>query len=155
MLSSHELGLSLVKSIIAYQRVANRSGPINYFVRKVNALRHRFWSLITASDIHRDAKISPDLKLPHPTGVVIHQDVSIGPGCMIMQQVTLGQLATGGGPIVGSGVYIGAGAKVLGEIHIADNARIGANSVVLCDVPPNSTAVGAPARIIQKSNSKM
>jgi len=150
MLFIYRPDLSLIKSIIAYQNAAKKSGGINFVRKRYAALRHRFWSLITGSDIDRDAKISPDLKLPHPTGVVIHQDAKIGPGCMIMQQVTLGQLATGGAPIIGSGVYIGAGAKLLGEITIGDNARIGANAVVLCDLPPNSTAVGVPARIIQR-----
>lgn len=150
MFLNYRPNLLLIKSIIAYQKFARKSGMISFILKRHASLRYRFWSLITASDIHRDARISPDLKLPHPMGVVIHQDAKIGPGCMIMQQVTVGQLASGGAPIVGSGVYIGAGAKLLGEITIGDNVRIGANAVVLCDLPPNSTAVGVPARIIQR-----
>jgi serine O-acetyltransferase len=66
---------------------------------------------------------------------------------MIMQQVTIGQLAEEYAPTIGSHVYIGAGAKVLGRIVIGDRARIGANAVVLADVPADGTAVGIPARI--------
>jgi serine O-acetyltransferase len=65
-----------------------------------------------------------------------------------MQQVTLGQVATAGAPTVCRGAFIGAGAKVLGPIRIGEGARIGANAVVLTDVPDGATAVGIPARII-------
>ena len=64
---------------------------------------------------------------------------------MVMQQVTIGQLSNPGAPKIGSGVYIGAGAKVLGAITVGDGAVIGANAVVLCDVPSGYTAVGIPA----------
>ncbi len=151
MLFASEYGTSLVKSIVAYQKAAHGGGLFNGFCKQFSSLRYRFWSTVTASDIHRDAKISADLKLPHPTGVIIHRDTQVGSSCMIMQQVTLGQLAMNGAPIVGNGVYIGAGAKVLGAIRIGDNARIGANAVVLEDVPANCTAVGVPARIISRS----
>lgn len=66
-----------------------------------------------------------------------------------MQQVTLGQLAKGGAPVVERGAYLGAGAKVLGSVRIGAGARIGANAVVLTDIPPNCTAVGIPARIVR------
>lgn len=68
---------------------------------------------------------------------------------MIMQQVTIGQTAASLGPKIGMNVYIGAGAKVLGEVTIGDGAQIGANAVVLIDVPANCTAVGVPARVVQ------
>lgn len=143
--------LSIVESIVSFQSASRKRGGFAFFLKNAAKLRHRFWSIVTASDINRNAEISPDLKLPHPNGVVIHQDVRIGSNCMIMQQVTIGQLADGQAPVIGSGVYIGAGAKILGGISVGDNARIGANSVVLCDVPENCTAVGIPARLITKS----
>ena len=65
-----------------------------------------------------------------------------------LQQVTLGQLAESGAPTVGDRVYIGAGAKVLGNITLGDDVRVGANAVVLENVPSNCTAVGNPARLI-------
>ena len=114
-------------------------------------LRYEFWSVLSASDIHRDATIAAGVKFPHPNGVVIHQSSVVEEGCMIMQQVTLGQLATGDGPRLQRGVYVGAGAKLLDPITIGEGARIGANAVVLEDVPSFATAVGAPARIILRS----
>jgi len=74
---------------------------------------------------------------------------------MIMQGVTLGQTHIAGAPYICSGVYIGAGAKILGAIRIGKNSRIGANAVVLSDIPENSTAVGIPARIILRENSSI
>lgn len=138
---------ALTSSILAYRRHSGKRGLISSLLRKYASLKHLFWSVCTSSDINKNADIQPDLKLPHPTGVVIHQDVSIGCGCMIMQQVTIGQLADGRVPRIGSNVYIGAGAKVLGGIEVGDNARIGANAVVLSNVPANCTAIGVPAVI--------
>jgi serine O-acetyltransferase len=103
--------------------------------------------MVTGSDIDPNATIGRGLSLPHPTGVVVHRDAVIGDNCMIMQQVTIGQLAESFAPRIGNGVYIGAGAKVLGGVVIGDRARIGANAVVLCDVPADHVAVGVPARI--------
>ena len=73
---------------------------------------------------------------------------------MIMQQVTIGELSDGLAPVIGSRVYIGAGAKILGKVIIGNGVRIGANAVVLCDVPDNSTAVGIPARIITPTSAQ-
>ena len=86
--------------------------------------------------------------LPHPNGVVIHPDARVGPNCLIFQQVTLGTLATGGTPVIGGHVDIGAGAKLLGGIVVGEHAQIGANAVVLTDVPARSVAVGIPARCL-------
>ena len=110
-----------------------------------------FWSIITQSDIGLEARLGSRLMLPHPNGVVIHEDASIGDDCMIMQQVTVGMIGDGEVPTIGNQVYIGAGAKIIGKLVIGDGARIGANAVVLSDVPPNCTAVGIPARIIEQS----
>ena len=91
------------------------------------------------------------MMLPHPNGVVIHEDAVIGDDCMIMQQVTIGMIGTGQVPRIGNGVYIGAGAKIIGKVEVGDGARIGANAVVVDDVPAGCTAVGVRARVIKKS----
>jgi serine O-acetyltransferase len=135
---------------MTYQNICNRSGMGWEVLRLLASAQHKFWSMVTASDVHRLAHISADLDLPHPTGVVIHQDAVIGPRCMLMQQVTIGTDASGQAPVLGSDVYVGAGAKILGGIKIGNRARIGANAVVLTDVPDDCTAVGIPARIIQR-----
>ena len=83
-------------------------------------------------------------------GIVIHPRCKIGDNVTIGAHVTIGGRGGPGVPIIGNNVFLGAGAKILGGIRIGDNARIGANAVVLTDVPENATAVGVPARIVSK-----
>lgn len=139
---------ALLRSIHAYQRNQARSGVFALLLRKTARIRHAALSALTGSDIDVGVRFGRNLRLPHPTGVVIHRDVVIGDDCMVMQQVTLGQLAKGGLPTIGSQVYVGCGAKVLGPVKIGDGARVGANAVVLHDVPAGATAVGVPAKIV-------
>jgi len=142
--------ISLLTSIRSHRRNKAKKGFFSTMRRKIASLRWRFWSIVTASDISKETKIGGGLILPHPNGVVIHEKAVIGVNCMIMQQVTIGQLANEGAPVLGTNVYIGAGAKVLGDITIGNNVSIGANAVVLIDVPDNCTAVGVPAKVIIK-----
>jgi serine O-acetyltransferase len=135
------------KSLLAALRSYHRGGPFRRFIAK---RRIQFWSIITGADIAPEATLGGGLMLPHPNGIVFHRDAVIGVNCMIMQQVTIGQLASDGAPRLGNNVYVGAGAKVLGPITIGDGASIGANAVVLADVPPHATAVGIPARIARQ-----
>ena len=111
-------------------------------------LRHRFWSVITGADIPINVQIAGGLLMPHPNGIVLHADVKIGANCLIFQQVTIGSKDDSKPPIIGGRVDIGAGAKVLGEINIGNHAKIGANAVVLVDVPAGKSAVGVPAKIV-------
>ena len=112
-------------------------------------LRHRFWSAITGADIPINCRIGGGLLIPHPNGIVIHPDAEIGPNCLIFQQVTIGH-RNGGLPSIEGHVDIGAAAKILGGVNIGAHAAIGANSVVLVDVPASSTAVGVPAIIFDR-----
>ena len=96
--------------------------------------------------------------MPHPNGIVIHPSCRIGPNCLIFQQVTLGSNEAGmrtGVPTLGGSVDVGAGAKILGPINIGENAVIGANAVVLTDVPANAVAVGIPARVILRADREI
>ncbi len=137
----------LIAAIHTYQRGRDKGGVLGKVQGAWGKLRHMFWTVISGSDISRDATIAASARFPHLSGVVIHHDAVVGEDCMIMQQVTLGQLATGGAPHLEAGAYAGAGAKLLGPIRIGAKARIGANAVVLEDVPAGATAVGVPARI--------
>lgn len=110
-------------------------------------IAHRFWLLVSAADVDIAAEIDPSVRLPHPNGVVVHPGAVVGPDCLLMQQTTLG-VTDGAPPRLGRGVYVGAGAKILGAVTIGDGAKIGANAVVLIDVPAGATAVGVPARIV-------
>src|SRR5436309_10061849 len=125
------MGDALVRSARAYRGHKSRSGLIARGLRKWSRLRHLFWSLLTSSDIDPEAKIGERLRLPHPQGVIIHGHAVIGDDCLFMQQVTIGILTDVDAPVIGSKVYIGAGAKVLGKVTVGDGARIGANAVVL------------------------
>ncbi|MCD4781118.1 MAG: serine acetyltransferase [Candidatus Omnitrophica bacterium] len=98
-----------------------------------------------------ETKIGQNVHLAHMgMGIVIHKESVIGNNVQINQHVTIGGRVGPGAPIIGNNVIIGAGAKVLGNITLGDNVNIGANAVVITDVPINSTAVGVPARIIQR-----
>jgi serine O-acetyltransferase len=132
---------SLLASIRRYQS----GGPL---VRRFAVLRHRFWSIVTGADIPINARIGGGLLIPHPNGVVIHNDAVVGVNCLLFQQVTLGTNG-GGAPVLGGHVDVGAGAKIVGAVTIGDHARIGMNAVVMIDVPAACTAVGVPARIVR------
>ncbi len=108
---------------------------------------------LTFVDIHPGAQIGQGVFIDHATGIVIGETTIIGNNVLIYQQVTLGGVSLSQGkrhPTIEDNVIIGAGAKVLGNITIGANAKIGANSVVIRDVPPNSTAVGVPARVANR-----
>ena len=141
---------SLIACIRAYERYSNSRNPICILARNIAVFRHRFWSVVAGADIPINSNIEGGLMTPHPNGVVIHPGVQIGPNCLIFQQVTIGTRNGTGVPQIGGHVDIGAGAKILGAIRIGDHARIGANSVVLQDVPERATAVGIPAVIVSK-----
>lgn len=145
---------SLISSIWMYQRYREKRGMWATMLRKMARLKHRFWSIVTASDINPAATLGYGLRLPHPTGVVIHRDAVIGPHCMLMQQVTIGQMAGPGAPVIGANVYVGAGAKILGAVIIGDGVRVGANAVVLSNIPAQCTAVGIPARVVRNREQK-
>jgi serine O-acetyltransferase len=137
---------SLLASLRAYQRHRGSRNPLRVGLRWLATVRHRFWSAVTGADIPTNAQLGGGLLIPHPNGIVIHPDAHIGPNCLIFQQVTLGQRGDGV-PVVGGHVDIGAGAKLLGPIRIGDHALIGANAVVLVDVPAHCSAAGVPARV--------
>jgi serine O-acetyltransferase len=122
--------------------------PFRWLIKLVAILQHRFWSVVTGADIPMNTQIDGGLLIPHPNGIVIHSDVKIGPNCLILQQVTIGAIDDSGTPRIAGHVDIGAGAKVLGPIEIGAHAKIGANAVVISNVPANRTAVGVPARIL-------
>lgn len=138
---------SLLASIRAYQRHAKGGGPVCGVLRRLAIVRHRFWSAVTGCDIPPNTRIGGGLLIPHPNGIVIHPGVVIGPNCLLLQQVTLGNSRTGV-PILGGHVDVGAGARILGGIQLEDHCVIGANAVVLENVPMGATAVGVPARLV-------
>lgn len=144
-------GKRLLAAIRDYQRHQRRGSLWARWLSRWAVLRHRAWSVATGADIPVNCQIGGGLMLPHPNGVVIHPEARIGPNCLIFQQVTIGTVESGGAPVVGGHVDIGAGAKLLGAIVVEDHAKIGANAVVLSDVPTGAVAVGVPARCAHPS----
>ncbi len=134
---------------IVFHRVAHflYSSKVPFFPRMLSEIA-RF---LTGIEIHPGAKIGKNLIIDHGIGVVIGETAEIGDHCLIFHGVTLGGVdfhPVKRHPTLGNGVVVGAGAKILGNILIGDNSRIGANSVVVKPVPANSTATGIPARVM-------
>ena len=109
----------------------------------------------TGIEIHPGAKIGKGFFIDHGNGVIIGETTVIGDNVTLYQGVTLGGTGKEHGkrhPTIGNNVMISAGAKVLGSFTIGDNSKIGAGSVVLSEVPPCSTVVGVPGRVVKRGN---
>lgn len=122
------------------------------FIARLISQVSRFF---TGVEIHPAAVIGKGLFIDHGMGVVIGETAIIGDNCTIYQGVTLGGTGKDKGkrhPTLGDNVMIGSGAKVLGPFKVGDNSKIAANAVVLKEIPPNSTAVGVPAKIVKRDN---
>ena len=124
---------------------------------------HYFWARYisqkaarkTGIEIHPGAEIGKGLFIDHGNGVIIGETTIIGDNCTLYQGVTLGGTGKEQGkrhPTLGNNVMVSAGAKVLGSFKIGDNSKIGAGSVVLEEVPPNSTVVGVPGRVVKRED---
>ncbi|WP_347489905.1 serine O-acetyltransferase [Desulfoscipio sp. XC116] len=130
--------------------------------------RHRFFLIarlisqfaraVTQIEIHPGARISEGLFIDHGAGVVIGETAEIGNNVTIYQGVTLGGTGKEKGkrhPTIGNNVVISTGAKILGSFTVGDNSKIGAGSVVLKAVPPNSTVVGVPGKVVVRDGEKI
>lgn len=140
---------------IFWYRIANRLYRHNFraLARMIMGINQVF----THIDIHPGATIGNRVFIDHGTGVVIGQTAIIEDDVLIYQGVTLGGVSLIAGkrhPTIKRGAVIGAGAKILGNITIGENSKVGANSVVVRNVPENSTAIGIPAHVIQKGRDK-
>jgi serine O-acetyltransferase len=136
-------------------------------------LAHRLWSMqwltlarfishigrfVTGIEIHPGARVGPGLFIDHGMGVVIGETSEIGTNCTLYQGVTLGGTSLKKEkrhPTLGNHIVVGAGAKILGAITIGDHSKIGAGSVVVTEVPPHSTVVGIPGRVVQRSGTNV
>ncbi len=136
-------------------------------------LAHRLWNIglkwparfvsmlarwLTGIEIHPAAKIGRRFFIDHGMGVVIGETAEIGDDCTLYHGVTLGGTTWKKGkrhPTLGNDVVVGAGAKVLGPIHLSDGARVGSNAVVVKDVPAGATVVGIPGRVVQREPAEL
>ena len=122
---------------------------------RVSSQITRFW---TGIEIHPGARIGRRLFIDHGIGVVIGQTAIIGNDVTLYQGVTLGGTGKDEGkrhPTLRDGVFVGNNANILGNITIGENSRVGAGSVVLRDVPPDSTVVGVPAHIVYQAGKRV
>lgn len=124
---------------------------------KIARLLNYWGRVLTGADVHPGATIGQGFFIDHATGVVIGETSIIGDHVSIFQGVTLGGVSTSKEkrhPTIEDNVIIGAGATVLGDIVIGKNSKIGAGSVVVKDVPPNSTVVGVPGKVVRQNGEK-
>lgn len=127
-------------------------------MRLLARMLSQFARLLTGVDIHPAAVLGRRLFIDHATGVVIGETAVVGNDVTLYQGVTLGGTGKGHGkrhPTICDRVFIGNNANVLGNITVGQNSRVGAGSVVLNDVPPNSTVVGVPAHIVYRNGERV
>jgi serine O-acetyltransferase len=130
-----------------------QDGPGKSVALKVFWLYYRLVETLTGITLPITASIGPGLRIWHFGNVIVHPEAVIGKNCTLRQGVTIGNRHTDGPPPkIGDNVEFGAYAQVLGGISVGDNCRIGAMSLVLIDLPPGTTAVGVPAKIIKSEN---
>jgi len=126
-----------------------------YTIARTISQASRFF---TGIEIHPGARLGQRLFIDHGMGIVIGETCEIGNDVVLYQGVTLGGTGNEKGkrhPTIGNNVVISSGAKVLGSFFVGDNSRIGANAVVLKEVPPNSTVVGIPGRIVKRDGVRI
>ena len=128
--------------------------PIRWFLRKLYGFNLFLIHINSGICIYCETEIGENLHLIHSGNIQIHPKTVIGNHCGIQQDVTIGLNIDSDAPVIGDNVYIGAGAKILGGITVGDGATIAANSLVIKDVPPNTTAIGVPARVWNYSPRK-
>lgn len=141
----------LVKVVLSDGTLANflfrlQSTLVSLKLKPLALVPHLLNKWINGCVIGVGASFGPGLVLIHPIGVVINSSVRGGRNVQIESSVVIGD-NRGGSPTLGNDVFLGSGAKVIGPLHIGDGARVGANAVVLKDVPSGATAVGVPARV--------
>lgn len=136
--------------------------PAHFFYRHRCFILARLFSQLgrffTGIEIHPGAKIGANLFIDHGMGVVIGETAEVGDNCTLYHGVTLGGTGKDTGkrhPTVGNNVLVGSGAKILGPVDIGDNVMIGANSVVLRDIPPDTTVVGIPGRMVKQQQRRV
>jgi serine O-acetyltransferase len=134
-----------------------QSKLIRWPLAVIHIILAKLAEIICGVEIGVSAKIGRRLIIEHSGAIVVHGNTVMGDDCIIRQGVTIGNKRIDdpfAAPVIGNRVNIGAGAKILGAVHIGDDADIGANAVVLRDVPAGAMAVGVPARVIERGAAR-
>lgn len=130
----------------------------NHGLKSIARLSSQFTRFMTGVEIHPAAVIGRRFFIDHAMGVIIGETTIIGDDCTLYQGVTLGGTGKETGkrhPTLGNNVLVGVGAAVLGNIVVGDNSKVGGGAVVVRDVPPNSTVVGIPGRIVIRDGHRV
>jgi serine O-acetyltransferase len=129
------------------QAAHRRRGVVFFVIRRLHGVVDFVWTRsMIGAELPRSVPAGPGLRLPHAgRGVILHPATRLGAGVTLYHQVTVGVRDAGRPPIVEDDVMIGAGAKIIGQITLGAGCQVGANAVVLKDVPPGGTAVGVPS----------
>jgi len=129
---------------------------LKYFIKIIAFLIFKFSELFLGISLSPGTEIGPGLCISHTGVIVIHYKVKAGKNLELGHLVTIGERGSRyqGAPVIGDNVCIHTGAKVLGQIRIGNNVKIGANAVVIHDIPDNATAVGVPAKIVKVRNER-
>jgi serine O-acetyltransferase len=118
----------------------------------------RLIKMLTGIEVHYSADVGPGLYFAHTGSIIIAMRTKIGKNVSVHQEVTFGgegkNVGGGGFPEVGDNVYVGAGAKIIGEVKVGNDVLIGSNAVVVKDIPDHTTAVGIPARVVNLKGSE-
>src|SRR5437660_10251176 len=141
---------------LAFHRVAHRLW--NWGWTTTARFASHVARFLTGIEIHPAAKVGPGLFIDHGLGVVIGETAEVGENVTILQGVTLGGTSLKREkrhPTLGDNVVVGAGAKIIGAFRIGDGSRIGAGSVVVREVPPNSVVVGVPGRVTYRDGQRV
>lgn len=125
-----------------------RCGARRHRIPGVNTLLRRLQTTVFGIELGNGITLGHGVFFAHPIGVVVGGDARIGDRVRFMGSNTVGTAKDNGCPVIGDDVVLGAGARVLGPVSVGRNAVIGANAVVLSDIPPDSVAVGMPARVV-------
>ena len=135
-------------------RYGVRPALVRKFCSLIYKLLFKFIQIVTGIELPCEAKVGRNFVIDHFGGIIVSGYAQFGDNCRIRNGVVVGLRRIGEkfAPIIGNNVDIGSGAKLLGPIHIGDNAIIGANAVVLCDVPADFIAVGVPALVKPRSS---
>lgn len=136
---------------VARMRIRRRAlrAPLSVGYRVLEAMVRNVYGI----ELPYTVEVGRRVVLEHQHGIVVHGRAVIGDGCILRQGVTIGNRRLDrpdDAPVLGRGVNVGAGAKILGPVRVGDGARIGANAVVLRDVPAGALAVGVPAKVVRR-----
>lgn len=136
------------------QCTSRQPGGPAFVLRRVAQVLDWAWIRgVIGAELPAQVSAGPGLRLAHGgRGVILHYTTSIGSNCAIYQQVTIGVRDKNDAATIGNNVFLGAGAKVLGEIRVADGTKVGANGVLVRDTEPGGTYVGVPAKLVKQGS---